>query len=98
MTSKTITHVLRIGTRRVRATLTEAPDTVYLSLSGSKLRPRETRKFLRWLAPILAPFESDHRPLEISGEHVNHTTRVGYVAPGVACALEMQNESVGPDS
>jgi hypothetical protein len=68
-TSRTWSATLNLANGALILTVTETPDRVFASLSGTAPRVEEVPKLERWLFSLLLPYEHDARPMEISGRH-----------------------------
>ena len=69
ITSRTWSATLNLANGALILTVTETPDRVFVSLSGTAPRAEETPKLERLLFPLLLRYEHDARPVEISGSH-----------------------------
>lgn len=65
----TVHHDLRLSAGRLRVTVTETADKVFMSITGTKPLGCELRKLSRFLGPICDLYHDDPRPLEIAGQH-----------------------------
>ena len=78
-------HTLKFsGGRLVTVTFTETSTTVYMSIAGPVLREADMPRMRALLAPIVAPYDFDPRPLHIAGQHVTYGATVRHVGPAIA--------------
>lgn len=64
------THVCQLPQRTARVTLEELPDRVRFSLRLTRYGDfGDEAEFSEWMRRILAPYDSDPRPLEMDNPH-----------------------------
>lgn len=92
----TAEHCLKLSRGLLHVSITEAPDKLYVAISGVKPRGFERRKFKAFMWPIVDAYRDDPRGFEISSERADST---GHVVP---CgrgwlAFELSNEGARHD-
>jgi hypothetical protein len=83
--TKTSRHDLQLVRGRMRVTVTETPERVYVAFDGAKPRGCERWKVARFTWPIVLTFNMDPRPLEISGCHADYTGHVFGTGDNAIC-------------
>jgi hypothetical protein len=68
-TQSTLSSTLDLTNGVLTLTITETADRVFVAFTGSRGRAEELARFLRFIEPILARYEHDARPIEISASH-----------------------------
>lgn len=83
-------HLLKTARRTFRLTITEYPSHVSLSIIPSRTGNLDDVEVLAaWLGPILAPYDADPRPIELSHPLDCWTQTIWGNASGSTCVTRI---------